>query len=70
MTYDDGKEETLNAGAVFYMPPGHTTMVEQDDKLNDFSPKQEFVNVVAHIENKITTIQQQQGRCKKRHEPI
>jgi uncharacterized cupin superfamily protein len=25
--YDDGAEETLTAGDVFYMPPGHTAVV-------------------------------------------
>ena len=30
MKYDDGTEETLSAGDVFYMPPGHTAIVKKD----------------------------------------
>jgi len=36
--YDDGTEEILTAGEVFYMPPGHTGIVKKDMKIIDFSP--------------------------------
>ena len=36
--YDDGKEELLTKGDVFYMPSGHTAIVKEDVKLIDFNP--------------------------------
>ncbi|MGB5821243.1 MAG: hypothetical protein WBG90_17290 [Saonia sp.] len=59
MKYDDGKEEVLKAGEVFYMPPGHTGVVEKDVRLIDFSPQQEFKEVVHHIEEKVAAMQKQ-----------
>lgn len=59
LKYDDGKEEVLSAGEVFYMPPGHTAMVEKNAKLIDFSPQQEFKAVVNHIEAKVAEMQEQ-----------
>lgn len=53
LKYDNGKEEVLKAGDVFYMPPGHTAVVEKNLKLIDFSPQEEFKEVVDHIEKKI-----------------
>jgi hypothetical protein len=51
--YDDGTEETLTTGDVFYMPPGHTGIVEKDLKLLDFSPEKELDEVMAHIAKKM-----------------
>jgi hypothetical protein len=51
--YDDGKEETLTSGDVFYMPPGHTAMVKKDLKLLDFSPEKELDVVLEHIAKKM-----------------
>lgn len=53
MKYDDGKEERLTAGDVFYMPPGHTGVVEKDLKMIDFSPEKELKEVMDHIANKM-----------------
>jgi hypothetical protein len=53
MKYDDGKEETLKAGDVFYMPPGHTGVVEKDLKMIDFSPEKEMKEVMDHISRKM-----------------
>ena len=53
MKYDDGKEERLTAGDVFYMPPGHTGIVEKDLKMIDFSPEKELKEVMDHIANKM-----------------
>jgi hypothetical protein len=53
MIYDDGTEETLTAGDVFYMPPGHTAIVEKDLKLLDFSPEDELKEVTDHIAKKM-----------------
>ena len=51
--YDDGTEETLNEGDVFYLPPGHTAIVQQDLKFLDFSPEKELDEVMPHIAKKM-----------------
>jgi quercetin dioxygenase-like cupin family protein len=51
--YDDGTEEKLNAGDVFYLPPGHTAIVEKDLKMIDFSPEDELKKVMEHIGKKL-----------------
>lgn len=53
MKYDNGAEETLSTGDVFYMPPGHTAIVNKDLKLIDFSPEKEFKEVMDHIAKKM-----------------
>lgn len=53
LTYDDGTNETLSTGDVFYMPPGHTGIVEKDLKLLDFSPDKEMHEVMSHIAKKM-----------------
>ncbi|AWX46134.1 hypothetical protein HME9304_03166 [Flagellimonas maritima] len=47
--YDDGSEETVEAGDVFYWPSGHTAIVKDDVKMIDFSPTKEFNEVIAHV---------------------
>tara|TARA_R110002012_G_scaffold56021_3_gene143148 strand:+ start:778 stop:1155 length:378 start_codon:yes stop_codon:yes gene_type:complete len=47
--YDDGKEELLTKGDVFYMPSGHTAIVKEDVKLIDFNPTKEFNEVITHV---------------------
>ena len=51
--YDDGTEERLTHGDVFYLPPGHTALVEKDLKLLDFSPEKELKEVMDHIAKKV-----------------
>ena len=51
--YDDGTEETLTAGDVFYMPPGHTAMVTKDLKYLEFSPEKELDVVLNHVAKKM-----------------
>ena len=51
--YDNGNEEKLSAGDVFYLPPGHTAIVEKDLKLLDFSPEKELKEVMDHINKKL-----------------
>ncbi|HKI89658.1 MAG TPA: hypothetical protein VKA38_11570, partial [Draconibacterium sp.] len=36
--YADGKEETLHAGEVYYLPPPHTAVVDKYVKYIEFSP--------------------------------
>ena len=47
--YDDGKEELIEAGDAFYMPPGHTAIVEKNAKLFDFSPTKELNEVMENV---------------------
>lgn len=43
--YSD-REEVLEAGQAYYMPPGHNTVVEEDCELIEFSPKGEYDKVI------------------------
>lgn len=56
MRYDDGIEETLSEGDVFYMQPGHTVLVTKDIKLIDFSPTDELNEVLTHIGKKMAEL--------------
>ena len=47
--YTDGSEELVTGGDVFYLPPGHTGIVEQDIKFVEFSPSQEFEEVMENV---------------------
>ncbi len=57
LTYDDGRVEMLEAGELFYMPPGHVGVVVEDLKLMDFSPQKGMKKVISHIEKKIAESQ-------------
>ena len=56
--YDTGKDETLKAGDIFYMPPGHTGIVLEDLKIMDFSPEKEMADVIRHVEKKLSKTNQ------------
>ena len=56
--YDNGTEETLSAGDVFYLPPGHTAIVGKDLKFLDFSPEKELNEVMSHIAKKMALLNQ------------
>ena len=51
--YVDGRDETVNAGEVFYWPAGHIPFVEKDLKIIDFSPEAEFNQVMEHLGKKM-----------------
>ena len=51
--YDDGKEDILQAGDIFYSPPGHTAIVLENLKLIDFNPTKEYNEVMEHIAKKM-----------------
>jgi hypothetical protein len=36
--YDGGEEETLSSGDVFYLPPGHTGVAQEDTEFLEISP--------------------------------
>ena len=52
-TFDDGQEETSQAGDLFYWPPGHTIKAEQDSEMVLFSPEKEHTHVMEHVLDKI-----------------
>src|SRR4030095_7868113 len=54
--YDNGTEETLTSGDVFYLPPGHTAIVKKDLKFLDFSPEKELSEVMSHIAKKMAEL--------------
>ena len=56
VVYDDGAEEVLKTGDVFYMPPGHTAIVEENLKIIDFSATKEFSEVMGHIGKKMAEL--------------
>jgi quercetin dioxygenase-like cupin family protein len=56
--YDDGSEEMLTPGDVFYMPPGHTAVVIKDMKFLDFSPEKELDVVLDHIAKKLMELRE------------
>ncbi len=56
LKYDDGKEEVLRAEDIFYMRPGHIAYIEEDAKMMDFSPQEEFKALVKTIEKNISEL--------------
>jgi len=47
------KVVTVNAGGVFYMPPGHTLIVDEDMRFIDFSPEHQMVDLKKHVVKKV-----------------
>lgn len=56
IVYTDGSEEMLQAGDIFYLPAGHTAIVEKDVKFMDFSPTQELNEVLGHVAKKMAEL--------------
>ena len=54
--YDDGKEEVITEGDVYYLPAGHTAIVQEDIKLVDFNPAHEFKEVMDHVGKKMAEL--------------
>ena len=50
--YNNGEQDLLHTGDVFYSPPGHTGIAQEDVKLPDYSPSKEFNEVMEHIGKK------------------
>lgn len=46
--YDNGSEDLLEAGDVYYVPAGHTAIVEEDMKCIMFSPDKDHGEVLDH----------------------
>ena len=54
--YDDGKEDILTEGDIYYLPHGHTAIVQEDLKFIEFSPTKEFNEVMEHVGKKMAEI--------------
>jgi hypothetical protein len=48
VTFAD-RQEVLQAGDLFYLPPGHSPMVEEDVEFVEFSRPAEFQPVLDHL---------------------
>lgn len=53
VTYKDGSKESLNAGDLFYWPPGHTVAVTKNAEVILFSPQKEHCLVVEHLRKQL-----------------
>lgn len=53
VTYSDARDETLSAGDLFYLPPGHTVKVARDAEIILFSPQAEHCRVVEHLRKQL-----------------
>ncbi|TRX71454.1 cupin domain-containing protein [Carboxylicivirga sp. M1479] len=51
--YTNKSQETVTTGDLFYWPPGHTVMVNNDSDIVLFSPQKEHTEVMDHILCKI-----------------
>ena len=51
--YDDGAEEVLSQGDIFYLKPGHTAMVDNDLKCILFSPDELHGEILGHALQKM-----------------
>ena len=52
MNYEDGAEEVVGAGEIFYWPSGHTVLVEEAVRMVEFSPHDQMSQVLAHVVGK------------------
>ena len=52
LRYADG-EEVLQAGDLFYLPPGHTPLVEEDCEFVEFSRPPEHHPVLDHVQRAV-----------------
>ena len=51
--YDNGEDEVVKAGDVFYAPAGHTGKIDEDIAVIEFSPEKEYMEVMTHIGKKM-----------------
>lgn len=54
--YDDGTQEEVGPGEVYYWPAGHTAIVQEDVKLLEFSPTKEHTEVITHVGKKMAEL--------------
>jgi hypothetical protein len=52
-----GKEVAIEAGGVFYMPPGHNVIVDGDAGIIDFSPAEQMKDLNTHEVQKVAEME-------------
>lgn len=52
------REETIKAGDLYYMPPGHLPVIEEDCELVEFSPKGEYQKTLAVLERNMQAMKE------------
>lgn len=57
------REEVIEAGDVFYMEPGHTTVFEEDTDLVEFSPKGEYQKTLEVAQRNVAAMQEDRARA-------
>ncbi len=57
VTYGDGTAETVTTNDLFYWPPGHTIVANEDTDLVLFSPQKEHCLVMDHMLDKLAQSQ-------------
>jgi hypothetical protein len=53
VTYQNGSEEVVTTGDLFYWPPGHTVRVGKNAEVILFSPQHEHGQVLDHLLSKL-----------------
>ena len=53
VNYEDGADETVRAGEIYYWPAGHTVVVEEAVRMVEFSPHDQMSEVLAHVVGKL-----------------
>lgn len=48
--YSESEEEVIVAGEAYYLPPGHSIIVDAGTKLFELSPREEFAAHIAAVE--------------------
>jgi hypothetical protein len=54
VTYENGSDEQVHGGDVFYWPPYHSVKVSQDAELILFSPQHEHSPVIEHVHRMVS----------------
>ncbi len=49
VTYQDGTQETVGAGELYYWPSGHTILVEEAVRMVEFSPHDQMLQVLGNV---------------------
>lgn len=53
VNYQDGSEEIVESGDLYYWPSGHTVVFEEDTEYIEFSPQTQMEEVLNHVEAKL-----------------
>lgn len=55
---EEGDTALVTGGSVFYMPPGHTVIVEEDARIIDFSPENQMKELNEHVLEKVAQMKE------------